>query len=102
MTGRTLHYAKFPYALSMEVYLDSMVKLREAKAACYVVAHKGVYEDIRPFIDLELQFLRERMEELAGLLEGPTTPKQPHRGHLQKIPGGHPEPPDPGLLRARQ
>ena len=48
MTGRTLHYAKFPYALSMEVYLDSMVKLREAKAACYVVAHKGVYEDIRP------------------------------------------------------
>lgn len=76
MTGRTLHYAKFPYALSMEVYLDSMVKLREAKAACYVVAHKGVYEDIRPFIDLELQFLRERMEELAGLLEGPTTPKQ--------------------------
>ena len=69
MTGRTLHYAKFPYALSMEVYLDSMVKLREAKAACYVVAHKGVYEDIRPFIDLELQFLRERMEELAGLLE---------------------------------
>ena len=40
-----------------------------------MVAHKGVYEDIRPFIDLELQFLRERMEELAGLLEGPTTPK---------------------------
>ena len=75
MTGRTLHYAKFPYALSMETYLDSMVKLREAKAACYVVAHKGIYEDIRPFIDLELQFLRQRMEELADLMTGPTTPK---------------------------
>ena len=75
MTGRTLHYAKFPYALSMETYLDSMVELREAKAACYVVAHKGIYEDIRPFIDLELQFLRQRMEELADLMTGPTTPK---------------------------
>src|SRR5699024_1324310 len=75
MTGRTLHYAKFPYALSMEVYLDSMVKLREAKAACYVVAHKGVYADIRPFIDLEHQFHRQRMEELADLMTGPTTPK---------------------------
>ena len=75
MTGRTLHYAKFPYALSMETYLDSMVKLLEAKAACYVVSHKGIYEDIRPFIDLELQFLRQRMEELADLMTGPTTPK---------------------------
>ena len=75
MTGRTLHYAKFPYALSMETYLDSMVKLREAKAACYVVAHKGIYEDIRPFIDLELQFLRQRMEELADLMTGPTAPE---------------------------
>ena len=102
MTGRTLHYAKFPYALSMETYLDSMVKLREAKAACYVVAHKGIYEDIRPFIDLELQFLRQRMEELAGPAGGPHHPQAAHRGHLQKIPGGHPEPPDPGLFRARQ
>ena len=76
MTGRTLHRSKFPFALSITTYLDSLVRLRWQRAAYYIVAHRGVYTDILPFIDLELQFLRQRMLSLLELV-GPegTTPK---------------------------
>ena len=68
-----------------------------------MVAHKGIYEDIRPFIDLELQFLRQRMEELADLMTGPPPPPSDLTVAIcQTYQVGHPEPPDPGLLRARQ
>ena len=75
MTGRVLYHAKFPYAFSMEVYLDSLAKLRGEKADKYIVAHKGVYGEILPFIDLELQFLRQRMLGLLELIQGPMTAK---------------------------
>ena len=76
MTGRILHHAKFPYAISVGEYLDTLVKLREVKAAEYIVAHKGIYQEILPFIDLELRFFRQRMLDLLDLIDQPTDPKK--------------------------
>ena len=75
MTGRILHHAKFPYAISVGEYLDTLVKLREVKAAEYIVAHKGIYQEILPFIDLELRFFRQRMLDLLDRIDEVTTPK---------------------------
>lgn len=74
MTGRILHYAKFPYAISVGEYLDTLVKLREVKAAEYIVAHKGIYQEILPFIDLELRFFRQRMLDLLDRIDEVTRP----------------------------
>ena len=77
MTGRTLHRSKFPYAFDVGVYLDSLGKLRMAEADKFIVAHQGVYDEILPFIDLELRFMTTRMLELLDLVppDGFTTPK---------------------------
>lgn len=76
MTGKTLHHSKFPYAYSVQHYLDSMRKIRTEKAAKYVVAHFGIYDEILPLIDMEARFLAERMLELLNLIPGVTTPKK--------------------------
>ncbi|MDY3014911.1 MAG: MBL fold metallo-hydrolase [Evtepia sp.] len=76
MTGRTLHHSKFPYAFSMQGYLDSMRKIRTIPAAKYVVAHYGVYDEVLPLIDMEVRFLAERMLDLLDLVDGYTTPKK--------------------------
>ncbi len=75
MTGRTLHHSKFPYALCMKDYLDSMRKIRTVEAARYVVAHYGIYDEILPLVDMEARFLAERMLDLLELVEDYTTPK---------------------------
>lgn len=75
MTGRVLHHSKFPYAFNMETYLDTLGKLRAAKADLFIVAHKGIYDEILPFIDLEITFITRRMQELLDLVEDYTTPK---------------------------
>ena len=75
MTGRILHHSKFPYAFNMEAYLDTLGKLRMAEADLFIVAHKGIYDEILPFIDLEITFLTRRMQELLDLVEDYTTPK---------------------------
>ena len=49
--------------LSMKVYLESLAKLRQESADRFIVAHRGVYREILPFIDLELRFLTQRMED---------------------------------------
>lgn len=92
MTGRVLHRSKFPFALNMETYLDTLGKLRWAEADLYVAAHKGIYTDILPFIDLELRFLTSRMTELLALIGDRTTPKaftaaicQAYRVHAKSI-----------------
>lgn len=77
MTGRTLHRSIFPYAFHVREYLNSLGKLRFEEADKFIVAHQGVYDEILPFIDLELRFLTTRMVELLDLVdpEGYTTPK---------------------------
>ena len=86
MTGRTLHRSKFPYAFDVGVYLDSLGKLRMAEADKFIVAHQGVYDEILPFIDLELRFMTTRMLELLDLVppDGFTTPKLMTQAMCQK------------------
>ena len=74
--GHTVDHIKFPYAFSMKVYLESLAKLRQESADRFIVAHRGVYREILPFIDLELRFLTQRMEDLLTLVGESTTPKE--------------------------
>ena len=76
MTGRTLHHSKFPYAFSMQEYLDSMRLVRTVPADKYVVAHYGVYDEILPLVDMEARFLAQRMLDLLDLVDDYTTPKR--------------------------
>ena len=92
MTGRVLHRAKFPYAFSMKVYLESLAKLRQESADRFIVAHRGVYREILPFIDLELRFLTQRMEDLLTLVGGEHHPQGIDRGHLPDLPGSDQNP----------
>ena len=86
MTGRTLHRSKFPYAFDVQTYLNSLGKLRLAEADRFIVAHQGVYDEILPFIDLELRFITTRMLELLDLVPagGYTTPKLMTQAMCQK------------------
>ena len=56
MTGRVLHRAKFPYAFSMKVYLESLAKLRQESADRFIVAHRGVYREILPLLTWSFGF----------------------------------------------
>lgn len=72
ISGRTLYRAKFSYFLSLSHYLESLAKLRELQAEEYIVAHEGIYPEIRSFVDMEISFLKRRMEEILSLIEGDT------------------------------
>ncbi len=73
MTGRTLFRSKFPFLVSLEDTLRSLRLLREVRAEAFVAAHRGVYPEILPYIDMELRFLRQRMREILALAEGEFT-----------------------------
>lgn len=73
MTGRTLYRAKFPYVMSMQVYFDSLRRLREWPAEHFIVAHMGIYPEIISFVDMELVFFQKRMQEILALIEGELT-----------------------------
>lgn len=76
MTGPTLHKSKFPYAFCVQTYLDTLADLRSVEAEKYVVAHKGIYDDILPLIDMELRYFHQRMMELLNLMDDNTTAKE--------------------------
>lgn len=76
MTGRTLHNSKFPFAFSMQGYLDSMRSIRWISASRYVVAHYGIYDEILPLVDMEARFLAERMLHLLAIVGEAATPKR--------------------------
>ncbi|MEG1999769.1 MAG: MBL fold metallo-hydrolase [Evtepia sp.] len=68
MTGRELYKAKFPYALSIAGYFESLSLLRTEPADFFIAAHWGVYTEIMSFIDMEIRFLAKRMEEILELV----------------------------------
>ena len=73
MTGRELYGSKFPFALSIADYLDSLCLLRSIEADRYVAAHGGVFPEILSFVDMEIKFLTKRMQDILDLVEEKTT-----------------------------
>lgn len=60
--------AKMPYAYLLKEDLASKVSLYTLKSDWYVLAHKGVYPDIRDLITDNIYFYRQRAEEVLRLV----------------------------------
>jgi glyoxylase-like metal-dependent hydrolase (beta-lactamase superfamily II) len=65
--------AKMPYAYILSEDLKSKIKLYDLKYSKYVVAHKGVYDDITKLITDNINFYKDRALTIANAIEGAMT-----------------------------
>lgn len=65
--------AKMPYAYILSEDLKSKIKLYDLKYSKYVVAHKGMYDDITELITDNINFYKDRALTIATAIEGAMT-----------------------------
>jgi len=65
--------AKMPYAYILSEDLKSKLKLYDLKSSKYVVAHKGIYNDITELITDNINFYKKRAENIYSLIVGAMT-----------------------------
>lgn len=61
--------AKMPYAYILKEDLNSKTKLYNLKSSKYVVAHKGMYDDITKLITDNIDFYKHRAERVYAVIE---------------------------------
>jgi glyoxylase-like metal-dependent hydrolase (beta-lactamase superfamily II) len=62
--------AKTPYAFILSEDLKSKKKLYDLKCSKYIVAHKGLYDDIAQLIKDNIDFYKSRAEGVYAVIEG--------------------------------
>ena len=62
--------AKMPYAYILSEDLKSKVKLYNLKCSKYVVAHKGIYDDIEKLITDNINFYKNRAIRVYEVIDG--------------------------------
>lgn len=65
--------AKLPYAYILREDLRSKTKLYDLKCSKYVVAHKGVYNDITKLISDNINFYKNRAERVCAIIDDAMT-----------------------------
>lgn len=65
--------AKLPYAYILMKDLASKMKLYHLQSSMYILAHKGVYPDIKDLITDNIYFYRNRAEEILSVVTKPMT-----------------------------
>jgi len=65
--------AKMPYAYILREDLESKIKLYDLKCSKYVVAHKGIYNDITKLITDNINFYKNRAERVSSVIDGAMT-----------------------------
>jgi hydroxyacylglutathione hydrolase len=65
--------AKMPYAFILKEDLKSKTKLFDLKCSRYVVAHKGLYDDITKLINDNIDFYKNRAERIYDVIDGAMT-----------------------------
>ncbi|MCY6483610.1 MBL fold metallo-hydrolase [Clostridium aestuarii] len=65
--------AKMPYAFILKEDLKSKKKLYELKCSKYIVAHKGLYNDITKLIADNIEFYKNRATKIYNLIDGAMT-----------------------------
>ncbi|KDR96538.1 Glyoxylase, beta-lactamase superfamily II [Peptoclostridium litorale DSM 5388] len=65
--------AKMPYAFILEEDLKSKKKLYELMCGKYIVAHKGIYDDITQIIADNMDFYENRAARVYDVIEGAMT-----------------------------
>jgi len=62
--------AKMPYAYILSEDLKSKLKLYDLRCSKYVVAHKGMYDDITELIEDNINFYKKRAATIYSVIEG--------------------------------
>lgn len=62
--------AKMPYACFLKMDLESKSKLLDIKHSKYVIAHKGIYDDIHPLVKDNIEFFKYRASRIYNLIQG--------------------------------
>jgi glyoxylase-like metal-dependent hydrolase (beta-lactamase superfamily II) len=65
--------AKIPYAYILREDLKSKLKLYSLKCSKYVVAHKGMYDDITKLIEDNIEFYKIRASKIYDLIDSAMT-----------------------------
>ena len=65
--------AKMPYASILTKDLESKEKLYALRCSRYVIAHKGIYDDITELITDNINFYQLRAEKICELIVKPVT-----------------------------
>lgn len=66
-----LSTSKMPYAFILSKDLESKVKLYHLRHSFYILAHKGVYHDIRDLITDNIYYYKNKCEEILQLVQHP-------------------------------
>ncbi|MBP1736463.1 MAG: hypothetical protein H6Q60_344 [Oscillospiraceae bacterium] len=65
--------AKLPYSFSQRHCMESMERLRSLACPRYILAHRGVYNEIASLIDSNSAMIRDRAARIAALADHPMT-----------------------------
>jgi len=65
--------AKLPYAYILSQDIASKLKLYHLQSSMYILAHKGIYPDVKDLITDNIYFYRNRAEEILSVIKRPMT-----------------------------
>lgn len=65
--------AKMPYVFMLKQDLESKRKLQNLNCSKYIIAHKGIYNDISKLIEDNIKFYQYRAQRIKNLIEGTMT-----------------------------
>ena len=73
ISEEVMRSSKLPYAHILSKDLMSKMKLYHVRSSWYILAHKGIYTDIKDLITDNIYFYKNRAEELLKAIEKPMT-----------------------------
>lgn len=77
--------AKMPYAFILSEDLKSKTKLYDLKCSKYVVAHKGMYDDITELITDNINFYKKRATKIYDVIDGAMTMEEIMKTVIKKF-----------------
>lgn len=77
--------AKMPYAYILSEDLKSKLKLYDLKCSKYVVAHKGIYDNITKLITDNISFYKDRAIRISTIIDGDMTMEGILTGVIKKF-----------------
>lgn len=77
--------AKMPYAYILREDLKSKLKLYDLKYSKYIVAHKGIYDDITKLISDNIDFYKNRAARVYDVIDGFMTMEDIFKAVIKKL-----------------
>ncbi len=68
ISSEVMKGAKMPYAFNLKEDLESKRKLYNLSCSNYIIAHKGIYEDISKLIDKNIEFYQYRAKRIEDFI----------------------------------